>query len=57
VSEIESFSNFYSLEISQEKRRQVIEEYKIKRDSAQIFKKICDQCFREVQVISRSMIN
>ena len=36
--------------ISLEKRRQVIEEYKSKRDHAQNYKKICDQCTRQVQV-------
>jgi hypothetical protein len=27
----------------------MIEEYKLKRDAAQAFKKICDRCLREVQ--------
>ena len=45
-----SFSNLDSLEISLEIRRQIIAEYKSKRDDAQAFKKIYEQCSRQVQV-------
>ncbi|CAF0962841.1 unnamed protein product [Rotaria sordida] len=52
--ELDAINNFLkSNEDTIEKRRQIIDEFKAKRDAAQEFKKIYERCYRQVQNLEK----